>query len=384
MATWLNEMIPAALFGVDARLETGKKLKGYGCKRVLLFADELMVQMKFADELVKCINDEGIEAEIFEVKMGEPTAQRCDAAYEELKDKEFDGVVGLGGGATMDLTKVVCKLFANGGKTDDYMGYGNPAGNTNYAPLIELPTTAGTGSEVNTGAMCTSSNGNKGAVAQLATLAIIDPVYTYSVPAAVTAFTGVDALGHLTENLFNTENQEQLISDMMAMRGIETVFKWLPEAYKDGSNKEARKQMSYAALLGGYCMRVRKLTFGHSMANQFSDKYHLPHGICAGLGLAAVVRYGVQNIPSFTRQLACALGIAVPENGDLKEVGAQIVKKYDELLKSLGMKSMKEHGMEKEFIETMVENIKGDTKWKIMTPPDFDLMKQAMYDAYDY
>ncbi len=378
------DLNPPALFGPDARKEIGKKLREYGCtKRAMILCDEVMEQLGFVSELTDKIKEEGIESVIYIAEAGEPTASKCDRAYEFANAHDIDGMVGLGGGATMDTAKICCKLLANGGKTDDYFGYTNTAGNKLFHPLILMPTTAGTGSEVNTHAVAESSEGKKGGIAHVASLAIVDPFFTYNLPASITANTGIDALAHATENLFNTENVYHLFTDTIAIQAIRLVFRWLPEAYENGENQEARMWMSYAATLGGYCLRLRKLTFGHSMANSLSNRMHWPHGIGASIGLAAVIRYGTENIPSFTQKLAEALDLACPE-GTEKEVGKRIVAMYDALQKRVDMKNMKEHGIESEFIEQMVEEIKMDSKWKIMTPPDFEVMKTSMYSAYNY
>jgi len=377
-------MNPVTLFGVDSRLELSKKMKAFGGTKTLIFADEAMFRLGFMEELEKLLQAEGIDLVTYQVEAGEPSAPKCDKAYKLVKEQKVDGVVGLGGGAAMDTAKIVCKLLANGGKADDYMGYGSAAGPNKFSPLIMMPTTSGTGSEVNNAAVCESSEGEKGGIFHSASLAIVDPVYTYGLPKSVTANTGIDALGHATENLFNTANTPHLMSDTLAMQCISLVFKWLPVVYEDGTNKEARMWMSYAALLGGYCLRLRKLTYGHSMANQLSNRCHWPHGLGASIGLAAVVRYGTKSIPEFTRLTAQALGYGNPSDDELPAMGEKIVEAYDKLQKSVGMKSLRERGIEKKFIEKMTEEIKKDTKWRVSTPPDFQLMKQSMYDSYDY
>lgn len=384
MSIFTCEFETDATFGVDSRKEVGKKLAGYNCTKVLILADEAMFKFGRVDELKEIISAEGMNVVTYQTELGEPAAAKCDRAYEFTKDQGIDGVVALGGGATIDTAKVVCKLMANGGKSDDYIGYGVAAGNKLFKPLIAMPTTAGTGSEVNWGGMCSDSQDRKSAVRHPATLAVIDPVYTYGLPQTVTANTGIDALSHCAENLFNTAITPNPMADMCAMRGVELAFKWLPIAYKDGSNEEARYWMSFAALLGGYCLKLRRLNFGHSIANQFSDRYHWPHGVGAGLGLAVIVRYGAKYIPEMTIKLAKALNMEVPDNGDLTELGEKVVEAFDNLLKTVGMKNMKELGVEEEFIETMTEQIKGDTKWKVTPAPDFDKMKSAIYESYNY
>jgi len=379
MGVFSTDQNPVALFGVDARKQVGIELKKLNVSRAMVFADAFMVDNGKAEELAGYIREAGIEALIYKAEVGEPTSSFCDNAADFARENKVDGMVGLGGGATMDTAKIACKLVANGGKTDDYLGYANTAGNHPIMPLLLLTTTSGTGSEVSVRAAVESDAGVKGAINQGGTMAIVDPTYTYTVPPVITANTGIDALTHAVECLFNCENVEHLMADMYAKESIKLIFQNLLIAYVDGSNEAARVNLSYASMLAGFCLHLRKLTYGHSAGNQISSKLHCPHGVSVGATLPSVIRYGVKNIPAFTTHLCECLGVR--NNAAAPDI---LIKMFDELQKNVKMKNMKELGIEREFIEGMVEEIKKDSKWKVMTPPDFDKMKESLYEAWDY
>ena len=379
MGVFSTDQNPVALFGVDARKQVGTELKKLGVKKAMVIADAFMVDNGKAEELAGYIKEAGIETAMYKAEIGEPTSSICDNAANFARDNAVDGMVALGGGATMDTAKIACKLVANGGKTDDYLGYANTAGNNPIMPLLLLTTTSGTGSEVSVRAAVESDAGVKGAINQGGTMAIVDPTYTFSVPPTITANTGIDALTHAAECLFNCENVEHFMADMYAKESIKLIFENLPTAYADGNNVQARINMSYASMLAGFCLHLRKLTYGHSAGNQISCRIHCPHGVSVSATLPSVIRYGVKNIPTFKKHLCECLNI---ENDE--EAADVLIKKFDDLQKGLNMKNMKELGIERDMIEDMVTEIKKDSKWKVMTPPDFDIMKETLYEAWDY
>lgn len=387
MSVWLCNLYTNAYFGVDARKITGEKLKEFGVKKTMLLYDEAMKPLGFLDEMVGIIEAAGLEVVPYQVEVGEPTSGKVDRAGAFAREKEIDSIVGMGGGSCMDTAKLVGKLLANGGKTEDFLGYVGAIEGKDFSPVFAIPTTSGTGSETTGGAVCEIESEKRKAVGkQRATLAIVDPVYTYDLPPAITAFTGLDALAHSAESLCNSDAMTNLMSDVLGKEVVKLVFKWLPIACKEGKNNpEARLWMSFASMMSGYAVWGRRTTFGHALANQLSDHYHIPHGLGVAAGLAAVVRYNVTGDPASTRRLAECCGIDCPEGADMVEVGRKVVAKFDELQKTCGTKNLKELGIPREFIDVASDNISKDTKWKIIpNPPNFELMRKCIHESYDY
>lgn len=377
-----------ALFGPGVRLLTGEKMKEFNATKVLIVHDTVMKELGYADELVENIKAAGLDAVLYEMEPGEPSSGKVDRAYEQvLAMGGIDGIVGLGGGAAMDTAKMIGKLLVNGGKSEDYLGYTNTTVAKPFHPLIALPTTAGTGSEVNGGLVCEiESQHLKATSPASATLALIDPTYTYKLPKSITASTGIDAMAHAIESLCNSASMPNWMADTLGKETVKLGLKWLPLAYAGGpENEEARNWMSYIAALGGYTVWLRKSTFGHAIANQLSNAFHIPHGVGCGIGLAAVMRYNITGDYAATRLLAPCFGIDCPEDANMEEVGQKVFEKFDALLKELELPSMKKLGIPESFIAEAAAGIRSDTKWAIVpNPPDFDLMEKCMHDSYDF
>lgn len=383
--SWLIDMDPGALFGEGARFQTGKKMKALGGSRVLLIVDGTMKQLGFAEEMVNILKEAELEVVEYEAETREPSTNMINACRDFAIEQKIDSIVALGGGAVIDISKCTGKLLANGGNLEDYLGYDNRKPYKRFSPIICLPTTAGTGAEINHG--CSIFNDvtqKKGNTLHPATLAITDPYYTYNCPKGLTAVVGIDALAHATETLCNSQTITHWMSDTLAKEAVTLCFKYLPAAYET-SDKEARDRMAYAAEIAGWAIKMRKTTFGHACGHRFANKYHWPHGVCCGIGLSAVVRYTAECDPYTIRILAQCIGIDCPEDADMVEVGKKVVAEYDKLMKLVGMKSMKEMGVPEDFIDFLKEDVSKDPKWIIVpNPPDFEKMAKAFHDAYDY
>ena len=194
-----------------------------------------------------------------------------------------DCVIGFGGGSAMDLAKMVAVMAGQPVTLNDISG-------PNRAParlvgLVQIPTTAGTGSEIGTRALITDPATQAKVATEsrhmLADLAIIDPSLTYSVPPFVTAATGVDAMAHCVEAF--TSRRSHPIIDSYALQGIELVGKYLRRAVEDGADAEARAGLSLAALYGGVCLGPVNTTAGHAVAYPLGTRHHLAHGIANAL-----------------------------------------------------------------------------------------------------
>jgi alcohol dehydrogenase len=251
MAFNINHMTPV-LFGEGTSLQTGERLKALGCKKVLAVYDKGVKQAGITEKIIESIKEQGIEVAVFDGVKADPPDTMIDEGAEVGRKAGVDGVVGIGGGSTMDTAKTINLLLNNPGKVQDYMGTGKelkPGKN-----LILLPTTSGTGSEVTMFAVITDTadeNKKKGLAGPLvrANLAIVDPVLTAGMPPSITADTGMDAYAHAVEAIMG--NNRNPMSDLLGEQAISLVMRYLPKAVKNGKDMEARTQMSYAAMLAG-------------------------------------------------------------------------------------------------------------------------------------
>lgn len=245
---------------------------------------------------------------LFGTVMPEPDLTNLQDAVAAAKAAGADAVIGFGGGSAMDLAKLVAVLVSSELGLRDISG-------PNRAPkrlvaLAQIPTTAGTGSEVGTRALITDPETmNKIATESremLADIAIIDPALTVSVPALVTAATGVDAMAHCVEAF--TSKRAHPIIDAYALQGIELVGKYLARAVRDGGDIEARAGLALAAFYGGVCLGPVNTTAGHALAYPLGTRHKLAHGIANALIFPHVLAVNAPAVPEKTALVARALG----------------------------------------------------------------------------
>ena len=238
----------------------------------------------------------------------EPDLPNLEAAVAAAKAMDADAVIGFGGGSAMDLAKLVAVLVGSDKGLRDISG-------PNRAPkrgvrLAQIPTTAGTGSEVGTRALITDPETmNKIAtesVEMLADIAVIDPVLTVSVPPMVTAATGVDAMAHCVE-AFTSKRSHPIVDDY-ALRGIQLVGRYLKRAVEDGTDIEARSGLALAAFYGGVCLGPVNTTAGHALAYPLGTRHGLAHGIANALIFPHVLAANAPAEAEKTALVGAALG----------------------------------------------------------------------------
>lgn len=223
---------------------------------------------------------------------------------------DADVIIGFGGGSAMDLAKLVAVLAGTNLTFEEISGPHRIPGRR--VALIQIPTTAGTGSEVGTRALVTDPDSHAKvateSVHMLADLAIIDPELTMSVPPHVTAATGVDAMAHCVE-AFTSRRAHPLI-DAYAIQGIKLVGRYLKRAVEDGTDAEARAGLAYAAFCGGVCLGPVNTTAGHATAYPLGTRHGLPHGIANALMFPHVLAANAAARPEKTAQICAALGFS--------------------------------------------------------------------------
>lgn len=247
---------------------------------------------------------------VFNAIPGEPDTATFDAALEAARRASPDLVVGLGGGSVMDVAKLVAALWDGSQSLTDVAGPDKVEGRRTR--LVQIATTAGTGSEAGIRALITDpGKGNKIAVESphlIADLAVLDPELTYSVPAAVTAATGVDAMAHCVEAF--TNRKAHPVIDYYARIGIDLVGRYLARAVRDGADTEAREGMMIASFYGGICLGPVNTAAGHALAYPLGTLLHLPHGLANAIIFPHVLAYNEQVVPAKTAEVVSALGIA--------------------------------------------------------------------------
>ena len=288
---------PVLRVGSGTARMLGEWARAQGFSRVLVVADA------FNAARVEALNLPGTPT-VFGTVKPEPDIPNLQALLDAARSAKPDLVVGFGGGSAMDLAKLAAVLPGSGQSIHDVVGAEKVAGRR--AALAQIPTTSGTGSEAGTRALITDpATDNKLAVQSrhmLADLAIVDPDLTMTVPSAVTAATGVDALAHCTEAY--TSRRAHPVIDLYALEGIRLVGRFLARAVRDGSDREARAGLSLASLYGGFCLGPVNTTAGHAVAYPLGTRHHIPHGLACALIYPHTLAF---NAPAVAEKTALVL-----------------------------------------------------------------------------
>lgn len=297
------------------RLEIGAGASGKlgewadSAQRVLVIATEHTVG--FVDRLKL-----SGKVEVFSNIPPEPDDRALNAALEAARSLKPDLVVGLGGGSVLDVAKLVAALWDGDQSLDDVVGPNKVAGRRTR--LAQIATTAGTGSEAGIRALITDSiSHSKKAVESphlLADIAILDPELTWSVPSAVTAATGIDAMAHCVE-AFTNINAHDLI-DGYARMGIRLVGQYLARAVENGRDTEARAGMMLASYYGGICLGPVNTAAGHALAYPLGTRLGLPHGLANAIIFPHVLAFNVPVCAEKTAEVLNALGLTAAHDRD--------------------------------------------------------------------
>ncbi|WP_035714696.1 iron-containing alcohol dehydrogenase [Azorhizobium doebereinerae] len=289
-------------FGAGVAGLAGRWAAEHGLSRILVIADA------FNAARVDVLELKG-EVRVFGTVKPEPDVANLDAALALAVEVAPDLVIGFGGGSAMDLAKLVAVLPSSGQTLAEVVGPEKVR--ARGARLMQVPTTSGTGSEAGTRALVTDpATQNKLAVQSLhmlADIAIIDPALTLTVPPAVTAATGVDALAHCVE-AFTSRKAHPLI-DMYALEGVSLVGRFLARAVENGADVEARAGLSLASLYGGFCLGPVNTTAGHAVAYPLGTRHHIAHGAANALIFPHTLAFNAPVAAEKTAAILSALGL---------------------------------------------------------------------------
>ena len=225
----------------------------------------------------------------------------------------------------------------------------------------------------------------KDSVLRAATLAIVDPELTMTVPKNITAITGFDTLSHAVEAY--TTNCTNPKADILTLEVMRLIINNLETAYNDGSNLEARTNLSLASNLAGMAFNDALLHFGHAVAHEFGGVFHMPHGVACALTIPEVIKFSSDVAPERTMKIAEALGVDIPNGATAAEVGELAAAKVRHLMKKLEIKSLKEQGISRESAVNCAEGAIAHNPFincalKPIDPPALEVLIQQIYDNY--
>ena len=384
MITSFNVFVPA-IMGSGASLRTGIKVRDLGCKKVLVVHGKGMKASGIADTIIENIQNAGVETAVFMKVRPDPPDTIIEEGAEVAKLEGVDGIVAVGGGSAMDTAKGINVLINNPPPIMQYFGV--QANLKPGLPLIFIPTTSGTGSEVtNMTVVSCTSRGDKDSVVSpvcVGTLAIVDPDLTLGLNPRMTAITGVDALAHAVESM--TGGASNPLSDALAREAIRETVKWLPVAYEDGSNLEAREHMILASMFAGMAFTNGLVHLGHSIAHTLGAQFNIPHGLACAAALPEVIEYSSRTEWKKVAMICECLGEEVPENATPEEIGAIARKALRSFLKLVGIPNMKELGLGLEDVINVAPLITADAGFALapyrITAARVAEMLESAYDA---
>ena len=264
-------------FGNGERKKLPEYLKQLGYNRAVLVCDKVLEDIGTAKELIDIC--EGLIVSTYSGTRPNPTVVNVDECAAIIRTSNADCVIAMGGGSSIDCAKAAAAVAPLNDSITKYHGTGVPLPGQ-ALPLISIPSTAGTGSEVT--AVSVLSNEETGVKAPLlspffyAKIAIVDPELTYSVPAKISAITGLDALSHAVEGYYSINHQP--ISDALCVSSARTIFQWLEKACSTTLDKEAKERMAEASLIAGLGFNLPKTGPSHACSFVLTNKYHIPHG----------------------------------------------------------------------------------------------------------
>lgn len=260
------------------------------------------------EEPLETLRKAGISIEIFQEILAEPTVNDFKTIFEVAREFKADSVVGIGGGSVLDVTKLVAAFLNSDQQVEDCFGTGFIKQKGLWFAC--LPTTAGTGSEVSPNAILLDERDHlkKGIVSPflIADAAYVDPKLTWTVPAKVTADTGMDALTHCIEAYTNKFAHPSV--DIYALKGIQLIAANLEKAVKNGQDQEAREALAFGSLYGGLCLGPVNTAAVHALSYPLGGEFHIPHGLSNAILLPSVMKFNMPANIKRHAEVAIALG----------------------------------------------------------------------------
>lgn len=352
-------VLPRVLqIGAGASSEVGPILKSLGLNNPLIVTDKVMVLLGYIEGLQKSLVESEINADVFDDTVPEPTVASIQAGVKQVRNGNYDCVIALGGGSPIDSAKAIAILGKYGGEMRDYKFpriVDEPG-----LPLIAIPTTAGTGSEVTRVTIISDEITDEKmmclGIGFMPTVALVDYELSISVPARTTADTGIDAMTHAIEAYVS--KKASAYTDTQAIAAMKLIGPNLRKVYHNGGDRDAREQMMLGSTLAGAAFSNASVALVHGMSRPIGAAYHVPHGLSNAMLLPAVTEF---SIPAAAERYAdCARAIGVANESDNTEVANN--KLMDELYalnKELQVPSPEEFGIEREHffnnMQTMAE-----------------------------
>ncbi|MBG0972264.1 iron-containing alcohol dehydrogenase [Bacillus cereus] len=381
-------MPKSVLYGRNSLEKLGEQSKKLG-KRAFIVTDTIMEKLGYVEKCMQQLNKKGITVSTYNKVDAEPTNIHVLEALSLCKEEKCDFIIGIGGGSCIDAAKAVAVLYTNGGEVEDYVQKDIEIEN-NPLPLIAIPTTSGTGSEVTSVAVITNKKTDVKMMMKhpsfIPKVAIIDPVLTSSLPSQITAATGIDALCHAIEAYISKFSQP--LTDVLALSAIESIMKYLRIAYEDGRNMEAREAMMIASLQAGIAFSNASVTLVHGMSRPVGALFHVPHGISNAILLPTVLEFTKTSAVKRLAKIGRNLNKDLYSNSD-EEVADYTLWEIKKLCYDLRIPNLKEYGIDEIEFENAISKMASDaiesgSPANNPRVPSYDEIKELYRECFNY
>ena len=342
--------------GSGASLALAETLATLGCSRPLLVTDKMMVELGYVERLRRALNEADVDLTVFEDTLPEPTAASIQAGVLIVRDGDYDSIVALGGGSPIDSAKAIAILGKHGGVMRDYKF---PRIVTESGlPVIAIPTTAGTGSEVTRFTIITDETNNEKmlctGIGFMPIAALVDYDLTLSLPQRTTADTGIDALTHAMEAYVSRKASSY--SDSQAVAAMKLIGPNLRRVYHSGHDTGAREAMMLGATLAGIAFSNASVALVHGMSRPIGALFHVPHGLSNAMLLPSVTAYSISAATGRYADCARAMGYAQHDDSD-ETANKKLLSELHALNKELQVPTPEQFGIDKTVFFNQLETM---------------------------
>ncbi len=344
--------------GKDASQEIPNILKSLGCSKPLMITDKMMVKLGYADRMQSCLAENKLSMDVFDDTVPEPTVASIQAGVQKIREGDYDSIIALGGGSPIDSAKAIGILGKFGGEMRDYK-FPRVVHETGL-PIIAVPTTAGTGSEVTRFTIITDETTDEKmlcvGIGFMPVAALVDYSLTLSLPARTTADTGIDALTHAMESYVSQKASPY--SDSQAIAAMNLIGPNLREVYHNGGNEKAREAMMLGSTLAGVAFSNASVALVHGMSRPIGAAFHVPHGLSNAMLLPAVTEFSIPAAAKRYADCARAMGVAV-ETDSTETANKKLMNELRSLNDELQVPTPEQFGIDRktyfDLMPTMAE-----------------------------
>ncbi|MEM3406367.1 MAG: iron-containing alcohol dehydrogenase [Candidatus Aenigmatarchaeota archaeon] len=340
------------IYGIGCYKKIIELVKEMNSRNILLVTGKKVIETNYVKEIIESIKKMNINIEIFNEIPKEP---EMDFVYNGLKiyeEKNCELIIAIGGGSVLDTAKGIALLATNGGSLRDYEGLEKIP--KSQAPLIAVPTTAGTGSEVTKFTVITDTERKRkmliGSVNIIPKIAIVDPLLTISMPQDITMSTGMDALTHAIEAYISIKAQP--ITDLLAIEAIKLISKYLRRAWANGEDIEAREKVMLGSLLAGLAFSNSSVALAHGMARPLGAYFNIPHGLSNAILLPHVMEFTYISNPEKFMNIASCMSEKI-DGLPLIEAAKLSIEAVKKICKDIKVPSLKNIGIKEEELNKL-------------------------------